>query len=299
MSQTTIGWIGTGVMGTSMCTHLMNAGNTVYVYNRSKGKALPLIEMGALWCESPAEVAGHCDIVFTIVGYPMDVEEVILGKDGVLAGAKKGTIIIDMTTSEPRLAAEIYDQAKERGLHALDAPVSGGDIGARQGTLAIMVGGDKEIFDKVLPLFEIMGDNIALMGGAGAGQHTKMSNQILIASTMVGVVESLLYAYKAGLDLDEVIDVIGKGAASSWSINNLGRRIVKGDFDPGFFIKHFIKDMGIALDEAKRMNLSLPGLALAHQFYISASALGYEDLGTQGLYKVFERMSDLNAGTRR
>jgi 3-hydroxyisobutyrate dehydrogenase len=296
MSQTSIGWIGTGVMGTSMCTHLMNAGHKAYVYNRSKGKAQPLIEKGAFWCESPAEVAGHCDTIFTIVGYPRDVEEVILGEDGVLIGAKQGSIVIDMTTSEPRLAAEIYDQAKQRGLHALDAPVSGGDIGARQGTLAIMVGGDKAIFDKVLPLFEIMGENIALMGGPGAGQHTKMSNQILIASTMVGVVESLLYACKAGLDLDEVIDVIGKGAASSWSINNLGRRIVKGDFDPGFFIKHFIKDMGIALDEAKRMNLSLPGLALAHQFYISASALGYENLGTQGLYRVFEQMNNINAG---
>lgn len=298
MSRTSIGWIGTGVMGTSMCTHLMNAGHKAYVYNRTKSKAQPLIEKGALWCESPAGVAGHCNIIFTIVGYPRDVEEVILGKDGVMAGAKKGTIIVDMTTSEPRLAAEIHEQAKRRGLHALDAPVSGGDIGARQGTLAIMVGGDKEIFEKILPLFEIMGKNIARMGVPGAGQHTKISNQILIASTMIGVVESLLYAYKAGLDLDEVIDVIGKGAASSWSINNLGRRIVKKDFDPGFFIKHFIKDMGIALDESKRMNLALPGLALAHQFYISASALGYEDLGTQGLYKVFELMNNLNTGTR-
>ena len=293
MTQAAIGWIGTGVMGTSMCSHLMNAGHKAYVYNRSKGKALPLIENGAIWCESPAMVAKECDIVFTIVGYPQDVAEVILGQNGVIAGAREGAIIVDMTTSEPRLAAEIYEQAKSKGINCLDAPVSGGDIGARQGTLAIMVGGEKEIFDNVLPYFEIMGENIALMGGPGAGQHTKMSNQILIASTMIGVVESLVYAYKAGLDLDEVIDVIGKGAASSWSINNLGRRIVKKNFDPGFFIKHFIKDMGIALDEAKRMNLSLPGLALAHQFYISASALGYEDLGTQGLYKVFEKMNGL------
>ena len=293
MTQAAIGWIGTGVMGTSMCSHLMNAGHKAYVYNRSKGKALPLIENGAIWCESPAMVAKQCDIVFTIVGYPQDVAEVILGQNGVIAGAREGAIIVDMTTSEPRLAAEIYEQAKSKGINCLDAPVSGGDIGARQGTLAIMVGGDKETFEKVLPYFEIMGENIALMGGPGAGQHTKMSNQILIASTMIGVVESLVYAYKAGLDLDEVIDVIGKGAASSWSINNLGRRIVKKNFDPGFFIKHFIKDMGIALDEAKRMNLSLPGLALAHQFYISASALGYEDLGTQGLYKVFEKMNGL------
>jgi 3-hydroxyisobutyrate dehydrogenase len=298
MTQTTIGWIGTGVMGTSMCTHLMNAGNRAYVFNRSKNKAEPLIENGAVWCESPAEVAEKSDIIFTIVGYPRDVKEVMLGQAGVIASAGGGSIVVDMTTSEPRLAAEIYEQAKQRGLHSLDAPVSGGDIGARQGTLAIMVGGDKEIFDRVLPFFKIMGENIAHMGGPGAGQHTKMSNQILIASTMIGVVESLLYACKAGLNPDDVIDVIGKGAASSWSINNLGRRIVKGDFDPGFFIKHFIKDMGIALDEAKRMNLSLPGLALAHQFYISATSMGYENLGTQGLYKVFEKLNDLNAGTR-
>jgi 3-hydroxyisobutyrate dehydrogenase len=296
MAQATIGWIGTGVMGTSMCTHLMNAGKRANVFNRSKNKAEPLIKNGAIWCESPAEVAKNSDITFTIVGYPHDVKEVMLGQEGVIASAGDGSIVVDMTTSEPQLAAEIYNRAKQRGIHALDAPVSGGDIGARQGTLAIMVGGDKEIFDRVLPFFKIMGENIAHMGGPGAGQHTKMSNQILIASTMIGVVESLLYACKAGLNPDDVIDVIGKGAASSWSINNLGRRIVKGDFDPGFFIKHFIKDMGIALDEAKRMNLSLPGLALAHQFYISASAMGYENLGTQGLYKVFEKMN-LNSGT--
>ncbi len=294
MSQTAIGWIGTGVMGSSMCMNLMNDGYSAFVYNRSRDKAEPLIEKGAHWCNSPAEVAARAEIIFSIVGYPADVEQVILGGDGVIEGARAGSIVIDMTTSEPRLAATIYDRAKEKGIRALDAPVSGGDIGARQGTLAIMVGGDRKAFDSVLPLFEILGDNIAYMGAAGAGQHTKMSNQILIASTMIGVVESLLYAVKAGLDPDSVIDVIGKGAASSWSINNLGRRIVKGNFDPGFFIKHFIKDMGIALDEAKRMNLALPGLALAHQFYISASALGYEELGTQGLYKVFEKMNNLD-----
>ena len=291
MTKTRIGWIGTGVMGTSMCSNLMNTGCSAYVHNRTRARAEPLIEKGAVWCDCPAEAAKHCDMIFTIVGYPSDVEQVILGEDGIVAGAKKGSIIVDMTTSEPSLAKKIYDRTMKQGLHALDAPVSGGDIGARQGTLAIMAGGDQEIYDRVLPYFKIMGENIALMGGPGAGQHTKMSNQILIASTMIGVVESLLYAIKAGLDPDKVIDVIGKGAASSWSINNLGRRIVKNDFDPGFFIKHFIKDMGIALDEAKRMNLALPGLALVHQFYISASALGYENLGTQGLYKVFEQMN--------
>ncbi len=293
MKGTSIGWIGTGVMGTSMCMNLMNAGSRAFVHNRTRARAEPLIEKGAVWCESAAEVAQHCGMIFTIVGYPSDVEQVILGEKGVMQGAKPGSVIIDMTTSEPALAKRIYECAKQKRLHAIDAPVSGGDIGARQGTLAIMAGGDREVFDRVLPYFKIMGENIALMGGPGAGQHTKMSNQILIASTMIGVVESLLYAVKAGLDPDEVIDVIGKGAASSWSINNLGRRIVKGDFEPGFFIKHFIKDMGIALDEAKRMNLTLPGLALAHQFYVSAKALGYENLGTQGIYKVFERMNGL------
>ncbi|HOO47410.1 MAG TPA: NAD(P)-dependent oxidoreductase, partial [Deltaproteobacteria bacterium] len=253
MKGTSIGWIGTGVMGTSMCMNLMNAGSRAFVHNRTRARAEPLIEKGAVWCESAAEVAQHCGMIFTIVGYPSDVEQVILGEKGVMQGAKPGSVIIDMTTSEPALAKRIYECAKQKRLHAIDAPVSGGDIGARQGTLAIMAGGDREVFDRVLPYFKIMGENIALMGGPGAGQHTKMSNQILIASTMIGVVESLLYAVKAGLDPDEVIDVIGKGAASSWSINNLGRRIVKGDFEPGFFIKHFIKDMGIALDEAKRM----------------------------------------------
>ncbi len=211
----------------------------------------------------------------------------------MLQNSEKGTILVDMTTSDPLLAEEISSRANKKGLFSLDAPVSGGDLGAKEGTLAIMVGGEEKIYQQILPLFEIMGKNIAYMGKAGSGQHTKMSNQILIASTMIGVVESLLYAAKAGLRLDDVIDVIGKGAASSWSINNLGRRIAKEDFDPGFFIKHFIKDMGIALDEAKRMNLSLPGLSIAHQFYIAATSMGYENLGTQGLYKVFETMNGI------
>jgi 3-hydroxyisobutyrate dehydrogenase len=196
-----------------------------------------------------------------------------------------------MTTSEPSLAREIADAAAKRAVKTLDAPVSGGDVGAREGRLAIMVGGEQETFDIVLPLFQLMGENIGLMGPAGCGQHTKMSNQILIASTMIGTVESLLYAYNAGLDRGSVIDIIGKGAAASWSLNNLGRRMVKGNFDPGFFIKHFVKDMGIALKEAERMKISLPGLALAHQFYVSAMALGFENLGTHALYKVFETMN--------
>jgi 3-hydroxyisobutyrate dehydrogenase len=192
------------------------------------------------------------------------------------------------------LAQRIYQEAKQRGVGSLDAPVSGGDTGAQKGTLAIMVGGDEETYKSALPLFELMGENIKLMGGAGKGQHTKMSNQILIAGNMIGAVESMLYTYKAGMDMHEVIDVIGKGAASSFTINALGRRIADGDYDPGFYIKHFVKDMGIALAEAKRMNLSLPGLSLVHQFYVSAIALGWEDLGTQGLYKVLEKMNGLD-----
>ena len=288
-----IGWIGTGVMGKSMCGHLIDAGYDVSVFNRTKEKALDLINKGATWYSSPMEVAQNSDVIFTIVGFPNDVEVVYLGEQGILKNIKEGAIVVDMTTSEPSLAYKIYEEAKKKGVSSIDAPVSGGDVGAKNGTLAIMSGGDKETYDKIFPLFELMGKNIAYMGKAGAGQHTKMSNQILIASTMIGVVESLLYAYKAGNDLNEVINVIGKGAAGCWSINNLGPRIVDGNFDPGFFIKHFIKDMGIALKEAKSMNLSLPGLALAYQFYISATALGLENLGTQGLYKVLAKMNGI------
>jgi 3-hydroxyisobutyrate dehydrogenase len=294
MDKTTtkkIGWIGTGVMGKSMCGHLLRAGYPVAVYNRTTEKTRELVERGAVPCSDPADVAGRSDVVFLMVGYPSDVEEVTLGPRGVLRSARRGMILVDMTTSQPSLARRIYEEAGQNGVTALDAPVSGGDVGAREATLAIMVGGDRHAFDVVLPLFQLMGKNIALMGPAGAGQHTKMCNQILIASTMIGVVESLLYARKAGLDLDEVINVIGSGAAASWSINNLGRRIVKGNFDPGFFIKHFVKDMGIALDEAKRMQLALPGLALAHQFYVAAVAQGCENLGTHGLYKVLAKLS--------
>jgi 3-hydroxyisobutyrate dehydrogenase len=286
-----VGWIGTGVMGNSMAGHLQKAGYQLFVYNRTKEKTQSLVSNGAVYCETPAKFAEASDVIFTIVGYPKDVEDVYFSGNGIFKGVSSGKIVVDMTTSEPTLAKKIYDTATSLGVHALDAPVSGGDVGARNATLAIMVGGDKETFETVLPLFQKMGENIKLMGPAGAGQHTKMSNQILIASTMIGVVESLLYAYKAGLNLDEVIDVIGKGAAASWSINNLGRRIVQGNFDPGFFIKHFVKDMGIALAEARKMNLSLPGLALAQQFYISATAMGLENLGTHGLYLVFKKMN--------
>ncbi|QEE17000.1 NAD(P)-dependent oxidoreductase [Promethearchaeum syntrophicum] len=288
-----IGFVGTGIMGNPMCSHLLKSKYEIYLFNRSKEKAQNLVELGAHWCSNPKEVALRSELIITIVGYPKDVKNVYFGSDGIFEGIKPNSILVDMTTSEPRLAQEIFKKAEEKNVFSLDAPVSGGQKGAIGGNLAIMVGGSRDIFDLVLPIFEILGENIAYMGNAGTGQHTKMSNQILIASTMVGVIESLLYGYKAGINLDEIIDVIGKGAAASWSINNLGRQIASKNFDPGFYIKHFIKDMGIALQEAKNMNLSLPGLSLVYQFYIAAKAMGFKNLGTQGLYKVFERMNNI------
>ncbi len=290
----TVGWVGTGVMGLSMAGRILEKGYPVRVHNRTRSKADPLVEKGAVWCDAPRTVSEASDVSFAIVGYPADVEEVFLGEKGLLAGAKKGSIVVDMTTSKPSLAERIYEEAASRGVASLDAPVSGGDVGARTGKLAIMVGGDKDAFDSVLPLFQIMGETISLMGGPGKGQHTKMANQILIASTMVGTVESLLYAVRSGLGPDAVIDVIGKGAAASWSLNNLGRRITAGNFDPGFFIRHFVKDMGIALEEARRMNLALPGLVLANQLYSAAVEMEYDRLGTQALYKVLQRMNGID-----
>ena len=278
-----IGWIGTGVMGQSMAGHLQAAGHELYVFNRTKSKADLLVEKGAVWFDTPAKVAQNAEVVFTIVGFPQDVEGVYLGEQGVFAEKGACRIVVDMTTSEPGLARKIARAAAEKGISSLDAPVSGGDVGAKNGTLAIMVGGEEKTFDEMLPLFQRMGKNIAYMGAAGAGQHTKMCNQILIAGTMIGVCESLLYAAKVGLDQQGVIDIIGQGAAGSWSINNLGPRIVKGNYDPGFFVEHFIKDMGIALKEAAAVKLSLPGLALVHQLYIALQAQGHGRSGTQAL----------------
>ena len=286
-----IGWVGIGVMGRSMCGHLLSAGHEVKVYTRTKASAESVLAAGAQWCDTPGEVAVGSEFVFTIVGFPADVRSVYLGQDGLVSRAAAGTVLVDMTTSEPALAVEIHAAAAARGVHALDAPVSGGDLGAKNAALAIMVGGEQEPFDRAMPLFDKMGKNIRLMGGPGAGQHTKMSNQILIAGTMIGVVESLLYAVKSGLDVDAVIDVIGSGAAGSWSINNLGRKIAKDDYDPGFFIKHFVKDMGIALAEARKMGIALPGLALAEQLFVAAMAQGLENMGTQGLYLALKHVN--------
>jgi len=285
-----IGWIGLGVMGKSMCSHILKKGYEVSIYTRTKEKALELIELGAKWKSSPKEVAENSDIIFLIVGYPKDVEEVILSNEGILSGCKENSIIVDMTTSKPSLAEEIYKKAKEKNVHSLDAPVSGGDIGAKNATLSIMVGGDKEVFEKVLPLFETMGKTIELMGSQGKGQHTKMANQISVAAAMIGTVETLKYAHNAGLDLNHVIKVVGSGAGGTWSLSNLGPRIISDDFDPGFMIKHFVKDMGIALEETERMGIMLHGLKMVNEFYKKAMELGYENLGTQALYKIFDEL---------
>jgi 3-hydroxyisobutyrate dehydrogenase len=288
-----VGWIGTGVMGASMCGHLLAAGYPVSVYSRTRAKAEGLLAHGARWADSPAEVAARADVIFTIVGYPADVREVILGAAGVLAAARPGAILIDMTTSEPGLAREIEVVAGARGVGTLDAPVSGGDVGARAATLSIMVGGEPALLERARPLLERLGKTIVLQGPAGAGQHTKMVNQMLIAANMVGVCEALLYAQRAGLDPLTVIRSVGSGAAASWSINNLGPKIAARDFAPGFYVEHFLKDMDIALREGRRMGLALPGLELAERLYREVAALGHGRSGTQALILAVERLASL------
>jgi 3-hydroxyisobutyrate dehydrogenase len=289
--KTRIGWIGTGVMGRWMCQHLMSKGYSATVYNRSRDKAKALLDAGAAWADTPQAVAERSDVVFAIVGFPVDVREVFLGAQGALAGSKSGSVLVDMTTSEPSLAREIYEAAKAKGVGSVDAPVSGGDVGAKEARLSIMVGGDADAVEAIRPLLECMGKTIVHQGSAGAGQHTKMVNQILIATNMIGVCEALLYGHKAGLDLKTVLQSVGGGAAASWSLNNLGPRIIDRNFEPGFFVEHFIKDMGIALDEAKRMKLALPGLALANQLYLAVQAQGWGRKGTQALYLALETLS--------
>lgn len=291
---TKIGWIGTGVMGLSMCRHIMEKGFAVTVYNRSRSKVEPLIEKGAVWASSSDKVAGLSDIVFTMLGLPEDVREVYMGRKGIFSGVKKGSILVDMTTTSPSLAIEIYSFAAEKGVYAVDAPVSGGDVGARSGTLSIMVGGDPEVVEKIKPLMEAMGKKIVHQGPAGSGQHAKMCNQIVVAGTMIGVCESLLYGYKAGLDMKTMLSSISGGAAACWALDNMAPRILNRDFNPGFFVEHFIKDMGIALDEAKRMKLVLPGLALANQLYMSVLAHGGGKSGTQALILALEQMSNIS-----
>jgi len=289
--ETTIGWIGLGVMGSSMCGHLIDKGFATTVFTRTKSKAEGLLGQGAAWAATPKAVAEQSDVIFSIVGFPTDVREVLLGGEGALAGSKQGNVLVDMTTSEPSLAVEIAEAAKELGVTSIDAPVSGGDVGAREARLSIMIGGDKEVVDALRLCWEAMGKTIVYQGAAGAGQHTKMVNQTLIATNMIGVCEALLYAHKAGLDLETVMQSVGSGAAGSWSLANLGPRIIANNFDPGFFVEHFIKDMGIALDEAKRMQLALPGLALAHQLYLGLQAQGHGRDGTHALELALSSMA--------
>ena len=291
---TRIGWIGTGVMGASMCGHLVEKGFQATLFTRSRDKAEPLLEKGASWADSPRAVAENSDVVFSIVGFPSDVRAVMLGETGALSGCTEGNILVDMTTSEPSLAVEIYEAARGKGVHSVDAPVSGGDVGATNGTLSIMIGGDPEVVEALEPCWDAMGQTIVYQGAAGAGQHTKMVNQTLIATNMIGVCEALLYAHQAGLDLPTVMQSVGSGAAGSWSLNNLGPRIIDGNFDPGFFVEHFIKDMGIALDEANKMGLSLPGLALAKQLYLALQAQGHGRDGTHALQLALAGLSGVD-----
>lgn len=282
-----VGFIGLGNMGQSMAGHILQAGYPLRVYNRSRDKAGALLARGAVWCDSPGELAANADVVITIVGYPHDVEQVYLGDNGIVARAR-GALLIDMTTSSPELAQRIAKAAAERGCSALDAPVSGGDIGARDAKLAIMVGGAQAAFDAALPILQLLGPNIVLQGGPGAGQHTKMCNQIVIAATIMGVCEGLAYGKAAGLDLPTVLKSIGGGAASGFQLTVMGQKIINGDFAPGFYIEHFIKDLGIALAEAQRMQLDLPALALARRLYEELAQQGHGRLGTQALFKHYE-----------
>lgn len=283
-----VGFIGLGVMGKSMAMHILNAGYPLNVYTRTKEKANELLNAGADWKESVSDLAKESDIIITMIGYPQDVEEVYLGENGIIQAAKQGTYVIDMTTSQPALAKKIYEKAAEKKISALDAPVSGGDVGAREARLAIMVGGDKEAFQECLPLFELLGQNIVYQGEAGAGQHTKMCNQIAIASGMIGVCEAIAYAEKSGLDPINVLKSISTGAAGSWSLSNLAPRMLEDDFKPGFFVKHFIKDMGIALEESSNMNVNTPGLELAYKLYEQLAESGEENSGTQALLKLWK-----------
>lgn len=282
-----IGFVGTGVMGSSMAGHLLEAGYEVLVYTRTKTKAEDLLDKGALWVETPGELANKVYILISMVGYPKDVEELYLGENGFLENLAVGTVAIDMTTSSPALAKKMAEFGREKGIGVLDAPVSGGDIGAKNGTLSIMVGGSEDVFLKVKPIFDILGSSVILQGDAGAGQHTKMVNQIAIASNMIGVTEAIIYAEAAGLNPSRVLDSISGGAAGSWSLANLIPRVLKDDFSPGFFIKHFIKDMGIAISEAKQMGLELPGLTLAEKMYQTLAEQGLSEEGTQALIKYY------------
>jgi 3-hydroxyisobutyrate dehydrogenase len=292
---TRVGWIGTGVMGSSMCGHLLTAGYCVTVHSRTRSKAQSLLDRGgAQWAESPRAVAAESDVVFTMVGFPQDVRSVYFEETGILAGARAGMILIDMTTTQPSLSRDIAAAASAKGLWAIDAPVSGGDVGAKNASLSIMIGGETTSVQAVKPLFELLGKKILHQGGPGAGQQAKLCNQIVIAGTMIGVCESLLYGYKAGLDLNRMLESIRGGAAACWTLDNLAPKILRRNFDPGFFVEHFIKDMGIALEEATRMGIVLPGLTLAHQLYQTVQTLGHGRSGTHALMLALEELSKVH-----
>ena len=287
-TATRIGWIGTGVMGSSMCGHLLTAGYCVTVHSRTQSKAQSLLDRGAQWAENPRAVATQSDVLFTMVGFPQDVRTVYFDETGVLAGARAGMVLIDMTTTQPSLSRDIAAAASANNLSAIDAPVSGGDVGAKNASLSIMAGGETTSVQAVMPLFELLGKKIVHQGGPGAGQQAKLCNQIVIAGTMIGVCESLLYGYKAGLDLNRMLESIRGGAAACWTLDNLAPKILQRNFEPGFFVEHFIKDMGMALEEAKRMGLVLPGLTLAHQLYQTVQTLGHGRSGTHALMLALE-----------
>jgi 3-hydroxyisobutyrate dehydrogenase len=291
---TRIGWIGSGVMGSSMCGHLLTAGYRVTVHSRTRSKAQPLLDRGAQWAESSRAVAPESDVLFTMVGFPQDVRAVYFDETGVLAGARAGMILIDMTTTQPSLSREIAAAASAKDLSAIDAPVSGGDIGAKNAALSIMIGGDTTSVQAVMPLFELLGKKIVHQGWPGTGQQAKLCNQIVIAGTMVGVCESLLYGYKAGLDLNRMLDSIRGGAASCWTLDHLAPRILQRNFEPGFFVEHFVKDMSLALEEAKRMGLVLPGLTLVHQLYQTVQTLGHGRSGTHALMLALEALAQIH-----
>ena len=292
MKDKKIGWIGTGLMGNPMAKHLINAGYKLNVFNRSRQKAEELIEMGATWLDTPADIAADSEVIVTMIGFPKDVEEVYFGEQGIFKKLKQGTILIDMTTTKPSLAVKISEEAAKVGVEFIDAPVSGGQVGAVNGTLSIMIGGKKEVVDAVIPLFEVFGKNMVYQGKAGAGQHTKMCNQVTIAGTMIGVCEGLIYGAKAGLDLNVMLAAISKGAAACWTLDILAPKIVNGDYSPGFSVDNLVKDLSIALEEAEAMQLSLPGLSLVKQLYMSLQDMGKGSLGTQSLYLVLEKMAN-------
>ena len=296
-STTRVGWIGTGVMGGSMCRHLQEAGYRITIHTRTRSKASQLLDSGAIWASSPKAVAQQTDVIVTMVGFPSDVRDVYFGADGLLSQVRPGMVLVDMTSTEPSLAQELSRMAQTRAAHALDAPVSGGDVGARNATLSIMVGGAEVALQAIRPLLDCLGKKIVHQGDAGSGQHAKLCNQIVIAGTMVGVCESLLYGYRTGLQVDRMLDSIRGGAAACWSLDNLAPRIVARNFNPGFFVEHFIKDLGIALEEARRRSLSLPGLVLAHQLYERVQALGHGRAGTHALMLALEDLSHINEPT--